>query len=202
MGVRIHSQILMLMHWVVSPNSLFICLFLEPGSLMRPSLTKDNLEFLILLPLPQQCWDCRGRLPCAAGIVFTWWFYTMIFWFWQCFFSKVLENFQCFCLLVLCVSCSLLGGSELLWLIIVRTIVFPPMSFVVAVGFWGGLSLFIPAHNVVQAILELLPGPSISVLLTDCLTPTSLRVLFRFVLHLKQSGKNNTDLYLLIRLYL
>lgn len=118
------------------------------------------------------------------------------------FFSKVLENFQCFCLLVLCVSCSLLGGSELLWLIIVRTIVFPPMSFVVAVGFWGGLSLFIPAHNVVQAILELLPGPSISVLLTDCLTPTSLRVLFHFVLHLKQSGKNNTDLYLLIRLYL
>lgn len=190
------------MHWVVSPNSLFICLFLEPGSLMRPSLTKDNLEFLILLSLPQQCWDCRGRLPCPAGIVFTWWFLHNNILILAMLFSKVLENSPCFCLLDLCVSCSLLGGSELLWLIIVRTIVFPPMSFVVAVGFWGGLSLFIPAHNVVQAILELLPGPSISVLLTDCLTPTSLRVLFRFVLHLKQSGKNNTGLYLLIRLYL
>lgn len=168
------------MHWIISPNSIFICLFLQTRSLIWPSLAKNDFEFLIPLPPPQQCWDHRCVLPCLTGMGFSWWFYTIGLWFGQCF-KKGFKNCPVFwlvCFFVLHVSSSLLGGSEFWWLIIV----FPPTSFLGCCwfGFWDGISLFSPSHSVFQATFGLLPGPRIFVVWTDGLTLTSLRFFVLF----------------------
>lgn len=65
MGVGIQTQILVHMQEVLFHSELYLktLLFLQTGSLMWPNLTKNNLEFLVTLPLPLLCW---GLQMCAT----------------------------------------------------------------------------------------------------------------------------------------